>query len=52
MKAVRVHKHGGLEKLIYESIPEPKIQPKEFWWPFVRAPSTISIFGPARGSPE
>ena len=29
MKAVRVHKHGGLDVLVYESIPTPKIQQNE-----------------------
>ncbi len=29
MKAIRIHKHGGLEALLYESAPEPKIAPDE-----------------------
>jgi len=29
VKAVRIHKHGGLERLTYESVPDPKIQPNE-----------------------
>jgi len=29
MKAVRIHEHGGIEKLKYEEAPEPKIRPDE-----------------------
>ena len=29
MKAVRIHEHGGVEKLKYEEAPEPKISPDE-----------------------
>ena len=29
MKAVRIHKHGGLEALVYETVPDPKPRPDE-----------------------
>ena len=29
MKCVRIHEHGGLEKLLFEDIPTPKIRSDE-----------------------